>query len=350
MNAPWKWLSLILAVLVIGTVGYFAVGVAVRDHPESRAATAHPALSRQSCIDCHAPIAAEWRESFHFRSLSGPFWARVRTRGAERVFAALRVPCVNCHAPANVLDLADNRHPVERVDAVQLGVDCVSCHLSEQGIVGPGRSTGAPHEVIVDARFQDAGLTSVEICGRCHAEAQANVVAEWQQTSFARRGIACPDCHMPEVEAAVVSGGPVKARRSHRFRGDKDPDMLRQALDTDISVRDDGSATVRITNSGAGHSVPAAGTNWLFVNVKVRDAEGILIEEQEREFGTREWIPGYLDFWPFHKVSRIPHGESREIDLDLPAQHGSILVELRYRDWFMLQDQDIVFATFAQAY
>ena len=350
MKSLWKWLGLTTSMLILGMVGYFAIGIAVRDSPEVRPGTAHASLSRESCVNCHEPIAAEWRESFHFRSLSGPFWERVRTKGVDRVFEALRVPCVNCHAPANILDLAEEAHPVQRSDAVKLGVDCVSCHVSERGIVGPGRSTAPPHEVIVDQRFQDASLTSIEICARCHAEAQANIVAEWQQTPFARNGITCLDCHMPEVEAPSVAGGPARVRRSHRFPGDKDLEMLRSALDTSISINDDSGAVVRITNSGAGHSFPAAGTNWLFVKVRVQDTTGAVLDEKERSFGTREWIPGYLDFWPFSKVTKIPHGESREINFELPSGHGSIFVELRYRDWFMVKDNDIVFATLTQAY
>jgi len=350
MKPLWKWLSLTASVLVLVVVSYFAVGVAVRDRPEVRTGTIHASLSRESCVGCHEPIAAEWRESFHFLSLSGPFWGRLRTKRADRLFEALRIPCVNCHAPANVLDLTEQAHPVQRTDAVQLGVDCVSCHVSEQGIVGPGRSAAAPHEVIVDKRFQDAILTSIAICARCHAEAQFNVVAEWQQTPFARNGITCLDCHMPELEAPSVAGRPARLRRSHRFLGDKDPEMLRKALDISISVNDDGSATVRITNSGAGHSFPAAGTNSLFVNVTVQDDDGLVLEEKERSFGSREWIPGYLDFWPFLKVTKIPYGQSREIEVDLPSEHGSIAVELRYRDWFMVKNQDVVFATLTQAY
>jgi len=346
----WKWLGFSTLVLILGAVSFFAVGIAVRDSPEVISGTEHASLSRESCIECHEPIAAEWRESFHFRSLSGPFWQRIRDKGVDRIYEVLRITCMNCHAPANVPDLAGNTHPVQRDASVQLGVDCVSCHVSEQGIVGSGRSTVAAHEVIADERFQDTSLASVTICASCHAEAKANVVAEWQQTPYARDGIGCPDCHMPELEAPSVAGGPVRLRRSHRFSADKDLDMLRRALDTSINVNDNGTATVRITNSGAGHSVPAAGTNWLFLKVEVQDELGVVIRKKERSFGTRETIPGYLDFRPFVKATRIPYGESRKIEVDLPSGHGNISVELRYRDWFMVKDKDVVFATSAQAY
>ena len=351
LRTSGKWLGLGALVLIVGVVSYFALGIVGRDVPEVRPGTVHSSLSRESCIGCHEPIAAEWRQSFHFLSLAGPFWERVRNRGAAGLFAALRVPCVNCHAPANVLDLAENAHPVERSDAVLMGVDCVSCHVSEQGIVGSGRSTEAPHEVIEDERFRNPSLASTAICAHCHAEAaQANVVEEWQQTPFARTGITCLDCHMPEVRAPSTVAGPIRVRRSHRFSGDKDPAMLRRAVDASIQLGNNGNATVSVTNHGAGHSFPAAGTNMFFVHVTVQDQTGQVVKVKEQSFGTREWIPGYLDFWPFMKITKIPHGATREVEIELPSDHGRISVELRYRDWFMLKDDDIVFATLTKTY
>jgi len=348
---PLRILLLSALALVLSVAGYFTLGALSRDRLEVRPATVHASLSRESCVECHAPIAAEWRKSFHFRSVTGPFWDRIRKKGFADLFRALRVPCMNCHAPANVLDLAAKAHPVERSDAPELGVDCVSCHVSERGIAGPGRSVAAPHEVVVDDRFRDPMLASNTLCARCHAEAaQADVVQEWRQTPFASRGIACPDCHMPKVTAPSVVAGPPRERRSHEFLGDKDANMLRRALDASIRIAGDRTAIVRVTNTGAGHSFPAAGTNWLIVKLQVRDAAGQTVGEAERRFGTKEWIPGYLDFWPFLQVTKIPHGESREVALGLPAGQGTIAAELRYRDWFALTDQDIVFATLTETY
>jgi hypothetical protein len=88
----------------------------------------------------------------------------------------------------------------------------------------------------------------------------------------------------------------------------------------------------------------------LIVKLQVRDAAGQTVGEAERRFGTKEWIPGYLDFWPFLQVTKIPHGESREVALKLPAGQGTIAAELRYRDWFALTDRDVVFATLTETY
>jgi nitrate/TMAO reductase-like tetraheme cytochrome c subunit len=336
--------------LVMGT--YFTALTVGRARPEVRPATVHPTLSRESCVECHAPIADEWAQSVHFRSVTGPFWEGLRKDRYTDLFEALRIPCMNCHAPANVLDVADGARPAERPHQVEFGVDCVSCHVSERGIVGPGRYVQAPHEVIPDERFRDPVLATTGVCARCHEEqGDCNkTVTDWSRTRFADEGVTCLHCHMPEVEGPLVVNGPPKARRSHSFVGDKDAEMLRAALNASILIEDEGAAVVRIINDRVGHSFPASGMNWLFVTVRVQDESGRAVAEVEHGFGSRELLPGYLDFWPFLQISRIPYGETREIRVDLPPGHGVVAAEFRYRDWFSVEDQDLVFATLNEPY
>lgn len=89
--------------------------------------------------------------------------------------------------------------------------------------------------------------------------------------------------------------------------------MLRAALNATIEIRDDRRGVVAVTNDRTGHSFPAGGMNSLIVTAVVLDEPGREVDRRERTFGTREWIPDYLDFWPFLQVSKIPHGQSREI-------------------------------------
>ncbi len=334
--------------------GYFA-GVRTSKAPvEVRPATVHASLTRHSCIECHAPIAAEWVQSFHFRTVTGPFWQGIRTKGWAKVFDNLRISCMNCHAPANVLDLAEGANPVERIEAVELGIDCVSCHVSEQGIKGPGRFVEVKdtHEVIPDDRFSNSRAIATTICARCHESDGdcGRTVSEWKRSEFAEKGVACSDCHMPEVEAPLVVDGPPKLRRSHTFVADKDADMLRKALNASLSFPDGKTAVVRIVNDRVGHALPASGQNYLLLNVKIHNQAGQLLEDVERGFGLRELIPGYLDFWPFLEDSRIPDGESRHIRVELPSDHGVVSVEFRYRDFFSVKNRDLVFSTMAEAY
>jgi len=68
METVLKSLAIVLAAVVallLGGTAYFTVRALARERPEVRPGTEHSSLSRESCSDCHAPIAAEWRESFH---------------------------------------------------------------------------------------------------------------------------------------------------------------------------------------------------------------------------------------------------------------------------------------------
>ena len=307
-----------LLVPILGAAAYFALGALSRDRVAIVAGTAHPQLSRESCVECHAPIAAEWRESFHRRSVNGPFWERVRDRGYADVLGALRVPCMNCHAPANVLDLPNGAHPVERIEGAGMGVDCVSCHVSRRGITGPGRSTAAPHEVIGDERFSSPVLASTQICARCHEEDMdhAKTVSAWQQTPFARDGITCLHCHMPEVEAPLLMGGAPRKRRSHRFPGDKDEAMLRSALNASLEVTRDRRAVVsnrersggppasRLGNEPALRQDPGPGRAW-----RSRGRGGALLRGQ----GAHPWISRLLALPGGHRdpARREPRDRAR---------------------------------------
>ncbi len=348
-----RWL-IIPTVLLLTPIGYFTIGALTRPRLEAIESTRHPVSTREDCIECHAPIAAEWRQSYHYRSLTGPFWARIHDKGFARIFETLRVPCKSCHAPANVLDLSPGSIPALRADAPELGVDCVSCHVSTRGITGPGRSTDAPHEVVADERFLGAGPAGVGLCEPCHEERDGSgrVVSAWRRSSFAAQEVTCVECHMPEVDAPVTADGAPRLRRSHRFPGDKDTTMLQRALHATIEVGEGERkrAVVRIVNDRVGHDLPAAGTNALIVRVEVRDDSGRVRAVEERGFGTVETVPGYLDVWPFHSVSRIPPGEHREIAIRLPSAHGTITAQFRYRDWFAITDRDVVFATLTRAF
>lgn len=351
MKTVLRSFSILTATVAVAAgliVTYFAVLALAREHPVVQAGTVHDSLSRESCLECHAPIAAEWRASFHARTVTGPFWDRMRRKGYAGLFRTLRVPCMNCHAPANVLDLRQGA-PVERSDARDLGVDCVSCHVSKRGITGPGRVRSAPHEVIADERFRDPRVATATLCSRCHDEDCEKTVTDWRVTRFAREGTTCLHCHMPEVVAPSVTDGATRLRRSHRFTGDKDHAMLLSALNASIEVGSNRSADVRIINDRVGHAFPGSGMNELIVHVTARGRDGSIAEAEEA-FGTRELVPGYLDFWPFRSVTKIPPGEARLISVSLPSEHGEVVAEFRYRDWWALTSADVAIQTLKRSY
>ena len=337
-----------LGVVLLGG-GLFAVKILSREPPRSVPSTRHASLGRTACLECHAPIADEWRQSYHFKSLTGPYWKDVRELGYLDLFDRVRKQCVNCHAPANVLDLepvAGDRAerplgvectpnllrepsgivPMARADEPELGVDCTSCHVGRRGIMGSGRLPAAEHATFEDARFRDPALASDALCGTCHR----STVEAWKKTRFPAAGITCLDCHMPSVEASAVAGGPPRSRRSHRFPADKDETMLAGAVNATLDVTPDRRARFRLTNDRVGHYFPSGG-NWLSVRLEARDESGRVLAERVEVFGREEAL--LLDFWPFNQDARIPAGELREILFSLPDGHGSVRAVVRYHDW-----------------
>lgn len=340
-----------VATLAVAAVALFALEVLSRDPLHPVPSTVHPAISRRDCIDCHAPIADEWRQSYHFRSLTGPYWQDVRKLGYLRVFDRTRKACVNCHAPADVLDLREPAAaaapaggplgvectpnllreprgviPAARVDDVELGVDCTSCHVGKGGIAGTGRYPTTAHEVLPDPRFENPVSASETLCQICHSAA----VRAWRKTRFAAEGVTCLDCHMPTTTAPAVASGPPVARRSHRFAGDKDPSLLRRAVHASLSITRDREARFHIVNDRVGHYLPSGG-NWLSVKFWAFDPAGRGLRQQVEVFGKDE--PLLLDFWPFNVDRRIPAGEERNVVFPLPEGHGIVAAVVRYHDW-----------------
>jgi hypothetical protein len=349
--------------LVLLGGGLFAVEVLSRERLRTVPSTRHGSLPRTECIECHAPIADEWRESYHFKSLTGPYWQDVRELGYLAVFDGLRKQCVNCHAPANVLDLAatasdrsDGRLGVEctpnllrepsgvipqaRVDEPELGVDCTSCHVDRRGVVGSGRRPTAEHATLTDPRFRDPALASDTLCGTCHR----STVEAWKRTKFPATGVTCLDCHMPDIEAPSIAAGPLRSRRSHRFPADKDETLLALAVNATLAVTPDRRARFRLTNDRVGHYFPSGG-NWLSVRLEVRNASGGVVADRLAGFGREE--PLVLDFWPFNQDARITAGGEREIVLMLPEGHGTVRATVDYHDWMKTRR---TIATFEEGY
>ena len=341
---------MILTGLLLVASALFAFEVLSRKPLMPLPSTTHSSLSRTDCLRCHGPIADEWRESYHYKSVTGPYWKDVRELGYLRIFDTLRKPCLNCHAPANVLDVIDRSLsssssgrlgvecspnvfrnprgviPAVRADGVELGVDCTACHVSARGIMGSGRLVSPDHEVVADARFQNSEFTTATLCRVCHG----SIVEAWKGTSLVAGGGTCLDCHMPTVLAPSVTGGTNRVRRSHRFPADKDRSMLQKALRASLEIGADRNARFRIRNTGTGHYLPSGG-NWLSVRLEARDTSGRLQTAKTEAYGREEAL--LLDFWPFNADTRIAYGGQKEVLFPLPKGRGTLSAVVRYHDW-----------------
>lgn len=218
-----------------------------------------------ACEGCHEDAAREWRGSLHQRSNIEPAYQRAFAIEPMRF-------CQGCHAPESDLD-AD---PTPEVSA--LGVGCVTCHVTPEGIlaatlapeadiadIAPPRAP-PPHPVVREPRF-----SSGDACSSCHEfpfpdagvrgsiELMQSTHAEHARSPFA--DTSCAACHMP---AGRDGGG--RARRSHAFAASRDPAVLRGSVRVEAQRTGPTAVRITLTPQGVGHALP---TGDLFRRIEV---------------------------------------------------------------------------------
>jgi hypothetical protein len=198
--------------------------------------------------------------------------------------------CQRCHSP-----LAEQQERARRVDtrgepvlganpvfdrSLQAkGLVCAACHVREWERFGPPKRDGSLESNAPRAELPHNGATRTpaflrsEFCRGCHQFAAdgfalngkllENTYEEWKASPYARQGIQCQDCHMPD--------------RRHLWRGIHDPEMVKQGITIDLKTARQGEqleATLRVTNSGVGHYFPTYLTPKVFLRLDLVDARG----------------------------------------------------------------------------
>jgi hypothetical protein len=262
--------------------------------------------SNATCVSCHDEEAREWRGSYH---------QRANTDAAYRkAFAIEPSPfCRGCHAPE-----ADPRKEPP-VAVSELGVGCVTCHVTEEGVVlaaaSPGRSAApAPHPLRRSPEFARSGG-----CAGCHefrfpvpggnedAFFMQTTAREHQRSPGAAK--ACADCHMP-LEAG---------RRSHDFAQVRDPAWLRANLEATAERTEDDTLRVTLVQPNPGHAFPTGDLfRRLEVGYELRTRGGALVRREARHLARHfEVVAGQ----PSRHLSRDDRvtSEPKVVELELPS-------------------------------
>jgi hypothetical protein len=157
---------------------------------------------------------------------------------------------------------------------------------------GPPRRDGslassAPRETLPhEGVTRTPAFLKSEFCSSCHQFAPdgfalngkllENTYNEWKASRFAREGVQCQDCHMPE--------------RRHLWRGIHDPDMVRSGLTITVqpgSARyrpgDVVAITLRVTSTRVGHSFPTYVTPRVVLSAELVDQAGQVIPGSRQE-------------------------------------------------------------------
>jgi len=209
----------------------------------------------ERCTQCHAEIAAEWRQSLHHRAWDNEYFQHARA--VEPLSF-----CRKCHTP--LVGSSAEPSPEEG----HVGIGCTACHVVPAGIVGTHnivRRDGG-HEVIGDAR-----LGTDAACGGCHefafpgsrrpdVDRMQKTLTEHAQSAHAAKP--CQDCHMPRVPSKKGA-----AHRSHDFRVQGNKDMMVRAVVVDKAEIKDDSLHIDMRPGTIGHAFP---TGDLYRRVEVR--------------------------------------------------------------------------------
>ena len=229
--------------------------------------------SAKECQECHGTIYAEWKASRHAVSANNPFYTAMLKLADKAKNKNPDFKCQQCHVPASTL--IKNYQLSVIADE---GVSCDICHATrvvKKGekdwfeIVGGNVKTGPIKDAVAatHASQYDATHESPRICLTCHSNAATphgiafcSTEEEWKESSFAKQGVSCQDCHMPSTEGKAAPLGKIRDNiHSHAFYGGYSETFLRDCASIELQAQKNGdeiSVTVRISNKTVGHSLP----------------------------------------------------------------------------------------------
>lgn len=262
-------------------------------------------LDSAACGACHQQSFEDWGKSLHARAFS------IGLVGQLGAFALdEQRDCLRCHAPREEQQATwFNAGTSAKID----GVDCAACHVRQGKHLGPRPVDETSHGKVAALAF----FKQAEFCATCHqfgpeglalnGKPLENTFEEWRASRYARAGITCQTCHMPEGR--------------HEFRGIHDPAMTRRGLEVQAR-RMPWGVEVTATNAGAGHHLPTYATP--VIRIEVVSGE----HRREHVIGRRlAWQPDT----GLSEVSdtRLAVEEVTQIALALPAAAtASVLVRV----------------------
>ncbi len=297
-------------------------------------------LSPQTCGQCHPAQLSDWKTSRHGMSMGPGIIAQLLSYAANA--ASLNQSCLRCHAPlaeqSKSLAQALNKYKTEQVLETGLndqGLICAGCHVRAYQWYGPPRRDGSfpgeeqarqfPHQAwTVSDAFEDS-----RFCSTCHqfpangyalnGKLLENTYEEWRESRYARDGVSCQNCHMPD--------------RRHTWRGIHDQDMVASGITVYASEPElDGStvkANLTIENTGTGHYFPTYVTPRVVVAMSQHDINGEAISATGQEHIIARDVPLNLRSELFD--TRIPPGQSATFKYSesLSAEATKLRIEVR---------------------
>src|SRR5213083_1128921 len=333
--------SLILAVVATASGGTESVEEFVRRHWRGPLAPQGPAPARfspleaslrpESCGTCHLAQYADWRTSWHAAATGPGVMGQLVEMFESDPTSALG--CLGCHAPLaeqSPLIRSTGRlaaNPTFDSALHREGLPCAGCHVRGHQRFGPPRrdgslaSAGPPEALPHGGVTRTPAFLSAAFCRGCHQFAEdaptlngkplENTYREWEASRFAREGVQCQDCHMPDLR--------------HLWRGIHDPAMVRLGLTivartgaSRYRAGDTISVTLSVENTRVGHAFPTYVTPRVVLSAELVDQAGEIIA------GSRQELAIASDVTLGSARRRMPQRE-----FEVPTRNSDILEEMR---------------------
>jgi hypothetical protein len=266
---------------------HWAWPIPLQGKPPARFTPIEASLDPQSCGTCHPAQYVDWKASLHAKAMGPGVMGQLVD--LVRTDPDTALDCQRCHSP-----LSEQQEKLRRERAGEAtfvanpafdeglrakGLVCAACHVRQWERSGPPTRDGRLVSETPRDRLPHNGATRTiaftrsEFCQGCHqfpadgfalnGKLLENTFEEWKASPYARRGVQCQDCHMPD--------------RRHLWRGIHDPEMVKGGVTIDLETAREGvrvQATLTLTNSGVGHYFPTYLTPKVFARMELIDAAG----------------------------------------------------------------------------
>ena len=301
--------------------------------PPARFSPLEASLAPEACGTCHPAQLADWTTSLHSRSM-GPGVAGQLVEMLESDPGSA-LSCLTCHAPLAEqaprvpATLAPN--PAFDPALARRGIPCAACHVRGHQRFGPPRRDGslastAPRETLTHGGVtRTPAYLASEFCRGCHqfgrdgfalgGKLLEDTYNEWKANRFAREGVQCQDCHMPD--------------RRHLWRGIHDPEMVRSGLTITTGGAREGDlavARLRVESSRVGHAFPTYVTPRVVLAAELVDAAGNVLPGSREELVIGREVA--LDLSRELRDTRLMPGRVAELTYRRRAE-GATRVRLR---------------------
>lgn len=274
-------------------------------------------LKAEDCGTCHKAHYEEWRLSTHAHAWNDlQFQAELKKESSPFM-------CINCHIPlqnqqefivtglinGDIYRPVKEKNPHFDAQLQKEGINCASCHVRDNVIIGPTGTELAPHKV-----RKDTVHLSEKLCISCH---NANAVItptlactfqtgeEWKVGPFYKEKN-CISCHMPEKHRPIVAGYPARKSHFHAFPGSGIPKFdtveTKQlislsykptSVQASYTTKDTLKYLLQIKNEFAGHRVPTGDPErYILIDLVFKNEIGKVVHSKQYRIGEQwEWYP-----------------------------------------------------------